>query len=58
VVIKGISNAVMKTEGTIDLKLLTDTHEPIHTFHVWGENSETHYDTILGKDLGREGKCD
>jgi hypothetical protein len=32
--IKGISNTVMRTEGIIDLKLLTDTHETVHTFYV------------------------
>jgi len=37
--IKGISNTVMRTEGIIDLKLLTDTHETVHTFHVLGEPS-------------------
>jgi hypothetical protein len=38
--IKGISNTIMITEGTIDLQLFTDTHETTHTFHVLGENSE------------------
>ena len=37
--INGISNIVMRTEGIIDLKLLTDTHETVHTFHVLGEPS-------------------
>ena len=49
--IKGISNTVMRTEGTVDLKLLTETHETMHTFHVLGEDSEMHYDAILGKDF-------
>ena len=49
--IKGISNTIMKTEGTIELKLFTDTHETTHTFHVLRENSELPYDAILGKDF-------
>ena len=28
--IKGITNTVMRTEGIIDLKLLTNTHESAH----------------------------
>jgi hypothetical protein len=38
--IKGIYNTVMRTEGIIDLKLLMDTHETVHTFHVLGEPFE------------------
>jgi len=41
----------MKTEGTIDLKLFTDTHETTHTFHVLRENCELPYDAILGKNF-------
>lgn len=52
--IKGISNTVMKTEGTLDLKLFTDTHETSHTFHVLGKNLEMQYDAILGKDFLEE----
>ena len=48
---KGISNTIMKTEGTTDLKLFTDTHGTTHTFHVLGENSELLYGAILGKDF-------
>jgi len=51
--IKGICNAVLKTEGVIDLKLLTDTHETVHTFHVLGEPSALQYGGILGKDFWR-----
>jgi hypothetical protein len=49
--IKGIYNAVLKTEGIIELKLFTDTHETVHTFHVLGEPSALQYDGILGKDF-------
>ena len=54
--IKGISNTVVRTDGIIDLKLLTDMHETVHTFHVLGEPSELQYNAILGKDFfkGRE----
>ena len=31
--IKGICNAVLKTEGIVNLKLLTDAHETVNTFH-------------------------
>jgi hypothetical protein len=44
----------MKTVGKIDLKLFIDTHETTHTFHVLGDNFETHYDTILEKDFLEE----
>ena len=49
--IKGISDAVLKTEGIIELKLLTDTHETVHAFHVLGEPSALQYDGIVGKDF-------
>ena len=56
--IKAISKAVMRTEGTVELKLFTETHETTHTFHVLGEDSEMHCDAILGKDFfGRKGQC-
>jgi hypothetical protein len=56
--VKGITNTVMKTEGTIDLKPFTDTHETIHTFHVLRENCNMHYDAILGKDFLEERESD
>jgi hypothetical protein len=52
--IKGITNTVMKTEGTIDLKIFADTHETIHTFHVLGKNFKLHYDAIVGMDFLEE----
>jgi hypothetical protein len=51
--IMGMSD-VMKTEGAIELQLFTDTHETVHTFHVLGENSNLHYDAILGNDFMEE----
>ena len=54
--IKGISNTVMRTEGTIELKLFTETRVTTNTFHVLGMDSEMLYDVILGKDFfGRQG---
>ena len=38
--IKGISVPVLKTEGIRELKLLSDTHETVHTFHVLEEPFE------------------
>jgi hypothetical protein len=47
----------MRTEGFIDLKLLTDTHETVHTFYVLGEPFELHYVAILVKDFLEEREC-
>jgi len=52
--IKGISSTVMRTEGAVELKLFTETHETMHTFHVLGKDFEMHYDAILGKDFLEE----
>jgi len=41
----------MKTEGTIILKLFTDTHETTHTFHVVGNEFGIQYDGILGRNF-------
>jgi hypothetical protein len=49
--IKGIFNTIMKTEGTIILKLFTDTHETTHTFHVVGNEFGIQYDGILGRNF-------
>ena len=49
--IKGISDTIMKTEGTIALKLYTDTHETTHTFHVVGNEFGIQYDGILGRNF-------
>jgi len=49
--IKGISNRIMKTEGTKILKLFTDTHETTHTFHVVGNEFGMQYDDILGRNF-------
>ena len=43
-----------RTENIIDLKLLTDTHETVHTFYVLGKHFELHYDAILDKDFLEE----
>ena len=49
--IKGISDTIMKTEGTITLKLFTGTHETAHTFHVVGNEFGIQHDGILGRDF-------
>ena len=49
--IKGISDTIMKTEGTLTLKLFTDAHETTHTFHIVGSEFGIQYDGILGRDF-------
>ena len=49
--IKGIGNVVLKTAGTVELKLLPATHETSHLFHVLEEPSALQCDGILGKDF-------
>jgi len=51
ILIKGISDTIMKTKETIALKLFTDTHETTHTFHFVGNEFEIQYDGILGRDF-------
>ena len=52
--IKGIGNFVLKTAGTVELKLLTATHETSHLFNVLEEPSALQCDGILGKDFLEE----
>jgi hypothetical protein len=49
--VKGISDALLRTEGTVLLRLFTITHENTHLFHVMGENLGCSYDGILGRDF-------
>lgn len=49
--IKGISHSLLRSEGTVKLKLTTQTHETEHPFHVMGDGFECMYDGILGKDF-------
>jgi hypothetical protein len=49
--VRGVSNLVLKTEGTTKLKLATTTHETIHTFHIMGSDFQLQYDGILGRDF-------
>jgi len=51
--VKGISNALLRTEGTVLFKLFTFTHETTHLFHVMGEGFDCRYDGILGQDFWR-----
>ena len=55
--IKGISNSLLKTEGTARLKLVTPTHETTHVFHVMGINFSCHYDGILGHDFWKNDRA-
>jgi hypothetical protein len=52
--VKGISNALLRTEGTAALKLLTPTHETTHTFHIMGNSFECNYGGILGQDFWKD----
>ena len=49
--IKGIDNVFLKSTGTVELKLLTATHEISHLLHVLEEPSALKCDGILGKDF-------
>jgi len=49
--VKGISDALLRTEGTVLLKLFTLTHETTHLLHVMGEDFGCRYDGILGQDF-------
>jgi hypothetical protein len=52
--VKGISDALLRTEGTVLLRLFTLTHETTHLFHVMGENLGCSYGGILGQDFWKE----
>jgi hypothetical protein len=49
--VKGISNLVLKTEGTTELKLPTTAHETTHILHIMGSDFQFQYDGILGHDF-------
>jgi hypothetical protein len=55
--VKGISNSLVRTEGTVELKLLTPTHETTHIFHVTADSLNFHYDGILGQDFWKDKKA-
>jgi hypothetical protein len=46
--VKGISDALLGTEGTVLLILFTLTHETAHLVHVMGEDLGCRRDGILG----------
>jgi hypothetical protein len=52
--IKGIGNAVLRTDGIVELKSLTEKHETVHNFHVLSEPSALQCDGILGRDFLEE----
>ena len=49
--VRRIANTLIKTEGTLMLKLFTPTHETTHTFHVMGNSFDCKYNGILGHDF-------
>ena len=49
--IEGLSSTIMKAEGTITLKLFTDTHETTQTFHVVGNKFGIQHYGILGRSF-------
>jgi hypothetical protein len=51
---KGISNSVLKTEGTTELKLPTTTHETTLTFHIMGSDFQFQCDGIIGRGFWEE----
>jgi hypothetical protein len=52
--VKGISNALLRTEGTVLLKLFIGTPETTRMFHVMGDGFDCRYDGILGQDFWRD----
>jgi hypothetical protein len=52
--VKGISDSLLRTEGTTVLKLCTSTHETTHKFHVVGIDFSCLYDGILGQDFWKK----
>jgi hypothetical protein len=48
---RGISEALLRTEGTVSMKLFTLAHETTHLFHVMGEDFGCRYDGVLGLDF-------
>ena len=55
--VRGISNSLLKTEGTTTLKLFTPTHETTHVFHAMGNNFGCQYDGILGQDFWKNNRA-
>jgi hypothetical protein len=51
--IKGISNSLLRTEGTAIIKLFASTHETTHLFLIMGNEFSCQYDGILGRDFWR-----
>jgi hypothetical protein len=52
---RGISSALLiRTEGTVTLKLLTPAHETTHAFHITGDNFDCQYDGILGQEFWKD----
>jgi hypothetical protein len=52
--VKGMSDALLRTDGIVLLKLFTTTHETTHLFHVLGETFYCRYNGILGQDFWKD----
>ena len=52
--LKGIGNAVLKTDGIVGLKLFTEKHLTVHNVQVLSETSALQCDGILGKNFLEE----
>jgi len=49
--VKGISDVLSRTTGTLLLKWFTLTHETSHLFHVIGDNFDFRYYGILDQEI-------
>jgi hypothetical protein len=55
--IKGISNGVVRTSGTVSLRLFSEYHESVHYFHVIGDKFQLQFDGVLGRDFWERAKA-
>jgi Retroviral aspartyl protease. len=53
--VRGIANALLKTEGTVTLKLHMQMQDTTHTFHVMGASFDCQYNGIIGGDFWEDG---
>jgi hypothetical protein len=52
--VKGISDALLRTDGTVLLKYFTTTQETTHLFQVMGDSLDCRYDGILGQNFWKD----
>jgi hypothetical protein len=55
--VKGIYSTVLETEGTINIRLTTESYETTHFFHIMGNSLELQCDGILGRDFWQDRKA-